>query len=85
MYTTNLRKVGGSVMLALPPSLLEVVDFQVNTEVGITVQNGCLIVEARKPRRYSLQSLIDQCDPSAPPPPNDPEWLDMPTVGAEVL
>ena len=85
MYTTNLRKVGGSIMLSIPPALLEVVDFQVNTEVGITVQNGRLIVESRQPRRYSLQSLIDQCDPSAPPPPADSEWLDMPPVGAEVL
>ncbi len=85
MYTTSLRKVGGSVMLALPPALLEVVDFQVNTEVGITVQNGCLVVEGKRPNRYTLQDLIDQCDPAAPAPPVDHEWLDMPAAGGEVL
>ncbi len=85
MYTTSLRKVGGSVMLALPPALLEVVDFAVNTEVGITVQDGCLVVAGKKQRRYSLQDLIDQCDPAAPAPSVDHEWLDMPAAGNELL
>ena len=71
-------------MLALPPALLEVVDFEVNTEVGITVQDGCLVVMGKKPRRYSLQDLIDQCDPNAPAPPRDVEWLDMPAAGNEL-
>ncbi len=84
MYTTNLRRVGGSVMLALPPALLEVVDFEVNTEVGITVQNGCLLVESKKPKRYTLRDLAKQCDLSAPTPPVDREWLDMPAAGNEL-
>ncbi len=71
-------------MLALPPALLEVVNFEVNTEVGITVQDGCLIVAGKKQHRYSLQDLLDQCDCTAPAPPLDSEWLEMPATGNEL-
>jgi antitoxin ChpS len=85
MYTTNLRKVGGSVMLALPPAVLNLVGFEVDTRVGITVQDGNLVIASQKPRRYSLQDLIALCDPTAPLPPVDREWLDTPAMGGEVL
>ena len=34
MHTTNLRKVGGSVMLAVPPAILDLL----HLEVGATVE-----------------------------------------------
>ncbi|MGX9933956.1 AbrB/MazE/SpoVT family DNA-binding domain-containing protein [Advenella kashmirensis] len=46
MYTTNLRKVGGSVMMAVPPALLELLHLQAGTKVTMAVDNGRLIVEA---------------------------------------
>ena len=35
MHTTNLRKVGGSVMLAVPPALLDILHLQPGATVGI--------------------------------------------------
>ena len=49
MHTTNLRKVGGSVMLAVPPALLSILRLQAGAEVGIAVENGRLIVEPGRP------------------------------------
>lgn len=37
MYTTNLRKVGGSVMLAVPPAVLEQLHLQAGVKVGLAV------------------------------------------------
>src|SRR5689334_4024036 len=45
MYTTNLRKVGGSIMLAVPPALLQLLRLRPGGKVGIAVESGRLIVE----------------------------------------
>lgn len=34
MHTTNLRKVGGSVMLAVPPALLDFLHLEPGAKVG---------------------------------------------------
>jgi len=45
MHTTNLRKVGGSVMLAVPPALLDILHLQPGATVGIAVDSNVLIYE----------------------------------------
>ena len=35
MHTTNLRKVGGSIMLAVPPALLDILHLRPGAKVGI--------------------------------------------------
>ena len=40
MHTTNLRKVGGSVMLAVPPAILDLLHLQGGATVGIAVAGG---------------------------------------------
>ena len=85
MYTTNLRKVGGSVMLAIPPALLDILRLQPGAKVGIAVESGRLIVEPRPRRRYALEELLAQCHPKARRAKADQEWLDNKPVGAEVV
>jgi antitoxin ChpS len=82
MHKTNLRKVGGSVMLAVPPAILDILELSAGSTVGVTVNEGRLIVERQKPR-YTLAELLAQCDPSAPLSDDDREWLDSPSVGDE--
>ena len=84
MHMTNLRKVGGSVMMAVPPALLDLLHLQAGATVGMTVDHGRLVVEARTRRRYSLDELLAQCDASAEPTPEDREWLDAKPVGGEL-
>ena len=45
MYTTRLKKVGGSVMLAVPPAVLKTLRLSTDSEVGMTNDNGCLVIE----------------------------------------
>jgi len=66
MYTTNLRKVGGSVMLAVPPALLDILNLQPGAKVGIAVQSGRLVVEPQQRSRYTLDELLARCNPKAP-------------------
>lgn len=85
MHTTNLRKVGGSVMLAVPPALLEVLRLAPGAQVGLTINNGRLVVEPHPQRRYTLAELLAASDYTQPQPPEEREWVDAPAVGHEPL
>jgi antitoxin ChpS len=85
MYTTNLRKVGGSVMLAVPPALLDILRLEPGAKVGIAVESGRLIVEPQKRPRYTLDELLAQCDPNAARTREEREWLDDQAVGGELI
>jgi len=85
MHTTNLRKVGGSVMLAVPPAILELLKLRAGATVGVRVDDGRLIVEPAQKPRYTLGELLAQCDASAEPTVEDRAWLDDRPQGGELL
>jgi antitoxin ChpS len=84
MYTTNLRKVGGSVMLAVPPALLDILEMQVGETVGIAVDGERLVIQPQRRNRYSLEELLKQCDATAPMSDEDRSWLGVASVGREL-
>ena len=85
MYTTHLRKVGGSIMLAVPPAILELLSLKPGAPVAIAVEGGQLVVRPCSRPRYTLDELLAQCEPSAPRTAEDQEWLDLPPLGEEIL
>jgi antitoxin ChpS len=85
MHTTKLRKVGGSVMLAVPPALLDVMQLQAGSSVGVTLDGTKLVVEASTPIRYNLDDLLAQSDYDYDPDMQDRDWLDAPALGGELL
>jgi antitoxin ChpS len=85
MHTTNLRKVGGSVMLAVPRALLDILHLQPGAQVGIAVESGRIVIEPQRRRRYTLDELLAQCNPKARRTKSEKEWLDSKPVGAELL
>ena len=85
MYTTNLRKVGGSIMLAVPPALLDILHLRPGTKVGLAVQSGRLVVEPQQRPRYTLDELLAQCNPQARRSKEEREWLDGKPVGGELI
>lgn len=85
MHTTNLRKVGGSVMLAVPPAILELLHLQAGATVGVAVENGRLVVELKQRPRYTMAELLSASDYSQPQSPEEREWIDAPAVGREPL
>ena len=85
MHTTSLRKVGGSVMLAVPPALLDLLELEVGAKVDIGVEDDRLIVAPRKRPSYSLEELLAQCDEAAALSDEDRAWIEAQPVGNELL
>lgn len=84
MHTTNLRKVGGSVMLAVPPATLELLDLRAGTTVGVAVEAGRLVIEPKPRQRYALAELLGASDHSGVQLANEREWVDAPVFGREL-
>ena len=85
MHTTNLRKVGGSIMLAVPPALLDILDLGAGAKVGLAVQSGRLVVEPQQRPRYSLDELLAQCNPRARRTKEEREWVTDEPTGGELI
>jgi len=85
MLTTNLRKVGGSIMLAVPPTLLDLLRLQPGAKVQLEVQHGRLIVAPQQRPRYTLDELLAQCHPRASRSREEQDWLDAKPVGGELI
>jgi antitoxin ChpS len=79
MYSTTLRRVGGSVMLSIPPALLDMLHMTPGSEVALRVEGGGLRISAK----YTTAELLARSDYSQDRP--DREWIDAPPVGGELL
>jgi antitoxin ChpS len=85
MHTTNLRKVGGSIMLAVPPALLDILHLRPGAKVGLAVRSGRLVVEPQQRPRYTLDELLAQCNPRAPRSKEERKWLTDNPAGGELI
>jgi antitoxin ChpS len=85
VHTTNLRKVGGSVMLAVPPAILDQLGLKAGSTVGLAVEGERLILQPKSKPRYTLEELLAGSDYSQPMSAEDREWIDAPPVGRELI
>lgn len=85
MHTTNLCKVGGSIMLAVPPAFLDQLHLQAGAMIGIAVDRGCLMINLNPRSRSTLAELLAASDYSQPQPAEEREWVDAPATGSELL
>ena len=83
MSKTTLRNAGGSVVMAIPKRILELVNLQSGSVVDIDVKDGHLVIEPVKKPHYKLADLLAQCDFSIPMSTDEQDWLDAPTIGLE--
>ena len=84
-HAARLRKVGGSVMLAIPKAMLDSLDLAPDASVGLSIKAGRLVVDPKKRRRYSLDELLAQCKPSTRHSREDRDWLAGKPVGRELV
>jgi len=86
MHTTNLRKVGGSVMLAVPPAILDQLHLKAGATVGLAVDGERLVMQSRPKPRYTLEELLAKCDPMADAEMSEEDriWINLPPVGREL-
>ena len=86
MASVTLRNLGGSVVMAVPKKILNLVQLDAGSKVDLTVEKGRLIVEPRRRPSYSLAELLAQCRPSdLKPKRSDRRWLRGGPMGRELL
>lgn len=85
MHVTNLRKVGGSIMLAVPPAVLEILNLEPGAQVSLRVRSGRLVVEPQPRLRYTLDELLAQCNPKASRSRGERQWLNDKPKGRELI
>jgi antitoxin ChpS len=85
MHTTHLRKVGGSVMLAVPSAVLDVLGLAPGAAVGLTVDRGRLVIESQRRPRYTLHELLAQCHLKTRRSKQEREWLASKPLGRELI
>jgi len=84
-YTTTVRTVGGSVMLALPPELLGALNLRSGATVDLTVEGDTIVVKTQMPPRYTLEELLAASDYSTPRTEDETAWINAPAVGRELI
>ncbi len=84
MHRSNLRRVGGSIMLAVPPAILELLHLEVGSTVGLTVDEGRLVIEPQSKPKYTLDELLLQCDQDGAITEEDRAWVDLEPMGREL-
>jgi antitoxin ChpS len=77
--------IGGSIMLAVPPAVLDILHLRPGAKVGLAVQGGRLVVEPHPRPRYTLDDLLAQCNPQARRSQEDRDWLDEKPVAGELI
>jgi antitoxin ChpS len=85
MLTTTLRKVGGSVMLAVPRSILDMMRLEAGAAVQLALEGDKLVIQPQHKPRYTLDELLAQCDAGAPLAEEERAWQDAPPVGRELV
>ena len=86
MASVTLRNLGGSVVMAVPKKILNLVQLDAGSKVDLSVEKGRLIVEPRHKPRYTLAELLARGRPSdLKPKRSDRPWLRGGPVGGELL
>jgi len=86
-HSARLRKVGGSVMVAIPPAVLEELKLKPDADVDISTNAGQVIIDPRKKARprYTLDQLLKEARKAKNTKFKDKAWLNMPRVGREII
>ena len=84
MHKTSLRKVGGSVMLAVPPAVLDLLKLRAGSVVGLDVEGESLVIRSQKRPCYTLDELLAQCRVETPVSDEDRQWIDLSSAGDEL-
>ena len=84
MLTSTLRTVGGSVMLAIPKSVLDGLGLAANEKVELRLDEGRLVIEPRRRPKYTLDELVAQCNSDLASD-EAREWDEAQPVGREQI
>ena len=82
MAIATVQRFGEALVVVLPLELQQELNLAEGAALEMEAQQGKLLVRRRK---YTLQELLDQCDPDIPFSDEDRAWDAMRPVGREIL
>ena len=85
MTTSSLRKLGGSIVLTVPPALLGLLDLKAGEKVELDVENGTLVVRPRRRPRYTMAELLAVSEYPSEPDTESRDWAAGGATGKEIL
>lgn len=86
MINVTLRKLGGSVVMAVPMQILSMLHIGAGSQVNVNVVDGKLVIEPKAKPHFTLAELLTQCnEENMALTAEDREWLDTKPVGKETL
>ena len=90
MITATLRKLGGSTVVAIPPSLLDLLKCHHGDDVGIKFADGKIEITALKRKKVSLDERLKLYEKALPlrtlaDLEEDKKWLSSKPIGKEEL
>jgi len=85
MPKAQVQEVGGTMMLEVPPSVVEDLQLAPGAVVDLSVEGTGLMLRGSRPK-YTLDELLSRCGPDAfERTEEDRAWLESPPVGRELL
>ena len=85
MYKSTIRKVGGSMMLAIPPAIMNLLGLNPGSSVDMSIEKGRLLVQPSSKPKYQLDELLKQCNSDVALSDEDQQWLNTPNAGREII
>lgn len=80
-----IKKWGNSLAARIPKAIANMIGLEINQTVRIEAENGKIIITpVREKKEYTIEQLLDQCDPKAIElDDDDKNWLNAEPVGKE--
>ena len=87
MDFVNLRRAGGSLTLTVPSRLAKTLGLTEGSRMSVTAEAGRLIAQPTTAPApvYTLDELLEQCDPTIEMSEDERLWLDAPPAGREII
>ena len=82
--TLIIRKSGNAQIISLPKQLLEQIGAGIGDRLSARLEDGKIVLQRESPER-SLEALFAGVTPEMFQTEEDVEWLEMSSVGKEVL
>ena len=83
MPSITIRKSGNANIVSLPKALLEQLGVGIGDRFDVALQDGAIILD--KVKRLTLEEILEGVTPETFQTKEDREWMEMRSVGKELL
>lgn len=82
---TQVRKIGNSAGTIIPSNLLKELKLREGDSVDVSVVDNCIIIKPTNTKpKYTLDELLNKCNPNAPKNKELDAWEKIKPIGNEI-